>query len=225
MLPPIKSSTVSLCLLSLPILLLLFSYFLPVSSNLHFKLKLCLRLSDPCYCLYLQHYQRLNTFTCQYSLQMFLCASYFIFKILWTILNFLLNSGNIFSKKPHPKPHSLTNQSWQKQYFFITSRGFVQAFHTFLYSLQWPSRQIITIFLSSCKSPVKYSLTRMILAATWDLEVVWYKPWQSRSTKNWKRLEGLSIFLAEKKGKGMWKDEDTKWGQSVCRKTNSPAKN
>lgn len=39
----------------------------------------------------------------------------------------------------------------------------------------------------------------MILAATWDLDVVWYKSRQSRYSKNWKRLEGLSVFLAEKR--------------------------
>lgn len=78
---------------------LIFFYFLPTCSNLPFKLKLCPLSSDPCYYLYPQHCHRLNPLTTQYSLQMFLCASYFIFKRLWTILNFLLNSSNIFSKK------------------------------------------------------------------------------------------------------------------------------
>lgn len=221
MLPPTKSSIFSLCLLFLSLLLLLFSYFIPECSNVPFKLKLCPLLSDPYY-LDPQHCHGLNPLTSQYYLYTFLCASYSIFKILWPILNFILNSGNIFSKNKQ-STLKYTNQSWQKQvllqhkhriysgfsYISLQSTVTLQTNHYHFSELQQEHSQVLLdLGDTSCNTGVRGI---------------------NQGKADPQRIEKIGklvcfSFRKKKKGKAIWKDGAIKWGQPECRERNPHTK-
>lgn len=120
-------------LFSLPVLLIPSFYFLPECPNLPLRLDSLLFYQIPVITSTLSiatdiiHLPPHTPCKCSY-VQVIL-----YFKIRWMFLYFLWIQI-IYFQKQQQQQKTLTNQSWQKQHFFITSRGFIQAFHTFLYS-------------------------------------------------------------------------------------------